>query len=68
MKHHPSHEALEAMEKYGGSFVRSLADCYLRADPSNRERLAIAFPDFYGRYEDVARQIKLRDEARRQCT
>jgi hypothetical protein len=27
---------LDAMQKYGGSFIRALAACYIAADPANR--------------------------------
>ena len=30
-----------------GSFAAALGDAYIHADPTNRERLAAAFPDVY---------------------
>ena len=43
--------ALHMMEKFGGSFVKSLAHCYLMADSENRPRLRAAFPEVFERYE-----------------
>ncbi len=42
--------AAQAMRQYGGSFAKSLADCWLRADPINRQRVVAAFPEFFDRY------------------
>jgi 2-oxo-4-hydroxy-4-carboxy--5-ureidoimidazoline (OHCU) decarboxylase len=38
------------MEKYGGSFVSSIAQALRYADPSNRQRLLDAFPDLVEKY------------------
>jgi pyruvate/2-oxoacid:ferredoxin oxidoreductase beta subunit len=35
------HKIVESMEKYGGSFVQSLAECFHRADPYNFKRLKL---------------------------
>lgn len=43
--------ALDMMEKLGGSFVQSLANCYYRADASNKMKLKEAFKDYFDRYE-----------------
>lgn len=48
-------DALHMMEKLGGSFVRSLADCYLHADPSNKQKLRAAFSEYFERYEQMFR-------------
>ena len=44
---------IHMMEVLGGSFVQALAECYLRADASNQERLLKAFPEYFGRYEKL---------------
>jgi hypothetical protein len=49
--------ALEAMEKYGGSFVKALAEAYLRADAENRARLKAAFPEIFDRYRHIAAKV-----------
>lgn len=43
-------ETLEAMELYGGAFVRALAGAWRRADPDNHHRLLCAFPEYYEQY------------------
>jgi hypothetical protein len=45
---------IEAMERFGGSFVKSLAEAWYRADAVNKKRLEDAFPYFeeYKKYED----------------
>ena len=32
-------EMIEAMRKYGGSFVRALSDCFMKADHNNFDKL-----------------------------
>ncbi len=41
---------IECMEKYGGSFVKALANAFLRAGSSNFHRLKDAFPDYWSDY------------------
>ena len=38
------------MEKYGGSFVKALAECIRRADPVNLMKLREAFPEYFQTY------------------
>ena len=45
---------LDAMEKYGGSFVKALAKCYIRADSSNAQKLITAFSEIFERYRKTA--------------
>lgn len=47
-------EMIEAMRKYGGSFVVSLADCFMRADSFNFEKLCRAFPEYVEQYLAMA--------------
>ena len=44
---------LEAMDSYGGSFVRTLAALYRRADPENRAILRHAFATVFAQYADL---------------
>jgi hypothetical protein len=46
-------DVIENMDRYGGSFVRSLAQCALRADPHNLTRLVSAFYDYFAEYEST---------------
>ena len=46
---------LEAMENYGGSFVKALAVCFHKADPGNFKILKKAFPEYWKQYEEMAK-------------
>jgi hypothetical protein len=46
---------LEAMEKYGGSFVQALAELYRRADIGNRATLIGAFRETFKKYNNITR-------------
>jgi hypothetical protein len=39
-----------AMNKYGGSFVRSLGTCLSHADPDNTRRIKEASPEYWEKY------------------
>ena len=41
---------IEAMEKYGGSFVKALAECFRRADNNNYEKLKAVFTNYFNEY------------------
>ena len=41
------------MEKYGGSFVKALAQCFFRADSNNLLKLKTAFSDYWNQYEKM---------------
>lgn len=43
---------IEMMEKYGGEFSKSLADCMLKADPDNLRKLVETFPEIIEKYKN----------------
>ena len=45
---------IEAMKNHGGSFVKSLGSCFMRADYSNFNKLCIAFPEYVKQYLEIA--------------
>lgn len=51
-------EMIEAMERYGGSFVQALAQCLWRADANNYQRLEEAFPEYFKEYSNMAKTLK----------
>ena len=53
---------VEAMERYGGSFVKQLAKCFYAADIHNILRLKIAFPEYWEEYSEFARKDKEKNE------
>ena len=50
MTKHFIYKALENMDRFGGSFVQSLAVCYKKADPINKGRLFDAFEHLFNKY------------------
>lgn len=53
-------QVVDAMETYGGGFVKALAAAWRKADSGNANRLRNAFPDYYCEYEQIARDNKAR--------
>lgn len=51
-----------AMERFGGSFVRALAQCFTCADPTNIAKLKAAFPEYWAEYAETARLLAERGE------
>jgi len=45
-----------AMEKFGSGFVEALAECFIRADSNNLERLCNAFPEIVEMYIKIANE------------
>lgn len=49
---------IEAMAKYGGSFVKALAEAAGRADPQNLGRIKFAWPEYWEEYEKTGRELE----------
>lgn len=49
-------DVVEAMEKYGGSFVKALANCFRHADKNNIEKLKSAFPEYWEQYAAMSQR------------
>jgi hypothetical protein len=47
-------QTIDAMQKYGGSFIKALAACYIAADPDNRRRILEGWPHEWMRYTTMA--------------
>lgn len=45
---------IEAMSKYGGSFIRHLGMACKYADSENLNRIKQAFPEYWLRYQELA--------------
>ena len=52
MEKHQINTALGNMDRFGGSFVASLAFCYSQADPDNQSILFNAFEATFTKYAD----------------
>ena len=50
MNKHQIYKALENMNRFGGSFVQSLAHCYSQGDPDNQATLFNAFEHLFNKY------------------
>jgi hypothetical protein len=57
-------QVVEAMTRYGGSFVQALAVCWLRADAVNRAILQRAFPATWTQYAELVDRRDRRERAR----
>lgn len=47
-------DIVDAMKKYGGGFIKSLADTYCKADSNNKIRIKNAFVDYWEQYKQIA--------------
>jgi hypothetical protein len=50
-------EMIRAMERFGGSFIRALAECFNYADFENTNRLLRAFPEYVKQYTEMAKKM-----------
>lgn len=55
-------DIVEAMERFGGSFVRGLAQLYQRADPVNQVTLRTAFNGYWNEYAEIVTLKRQRRE------
>lgn len=46
-------EVVEMMEKYGGSFVKVLAELARRADPINLIKIKLTWPEYWMEYTEM---------------
>lgn len=51
-----------AMESYGGSFVAALGKALLRADSENAQKIKIAFPEDWKKYNEMAKADATRSQ------
>jgi hypothetical protein len=51
-------DVLEAMDRFGGSFVQALARCWRCADERNRRILQDAFAAYWTHYAEIAVQSR----------
>lgn len=47
------YKTVENMEKYGGSFVKALAECARRADPINLRKIKDTWSEYWNQYENM---------------
>ena len=51
--------ALSNMDKFGGSFIQSLAVCYRKADPGNKDILLKSFNKIFSNVFETRKYAKL---------
>lgn len=49
---------IEAMAKYGGSFVKALAEAARRADRTNLIRIQLTWPEYWNQYQEKGKQLE----------
>lgn len=54
-------DVVRMMERFGGSFLQTLAQLYQRADPENQRRIKAAWPEYWAENAEIAVLIKARD-------
>jgi len=54
-------DVTDAMIHHGGAFVQGLGSLFRMGDEINKLRLKNAFPEYWKKYSEVARQLKLRE-------
>jgi len=57
-EHDEDVKVINAMRKYGGSFIKSLAETCIYADETNFERIKKAFPDYWEDYKKMIKYAK----------
>ena len=53
---------VDAMEKYGGGFVKALAQCARQADSNNLLRIKQAWPEYWAQYEEDGKKMESEEE------
>lgn len=53
---------VKMMSRYGGSFVKALAEAYKCADPKNRAKIITMWPDYWKTYREMAEQEQAESE------
>ena len=53
------YKVVDAMHKFGGSFVQSLANCAMRADANNLAKIKATWPDYWQEYTNFAKREEI---------
>ena len=53
---------VDAMEKYGGSFVQALGNLARHADPTNLEYIKTTWVNLWSQYEDIGKRMEAKGE------
>ena len=58
MKTEQDYWTLKAMSKFGGGFVKLLAELAHHADPINFQRIKATWPEYWSQYEKMGQSLK----------
>jgi len=61
------YKVVNAMRKYGGSFVQSLAICAIRADANNLAKIKATWPDYWQEYTNFAKREEIEFSGKDLC-
>lgn len=61
-------DVVRTMERFGGSFVWTLAQLCHLADSDNLARIKAAWPEYWAEYAELAASVRRRDEAHAAAT
>ncbi len=51
-------EVVRTMERFGGHFIRILAELCHRADPENLAKIKATWPEYWAEYQQLAKLAK----------
>lgn len=55
---------IEAMAKFGGPFVKAIAECARRADEQNLTKIKVTWPEYWTEYEAKGRELEKKSETK----
>ena len=59
-----THAVSEAMQKYGGGFVKSLGAALTHADPINQAKIKTHFNKYWEEYKKIAKDVEAQEQER----
>lgn len=68
MENENDYWTVEAMEKYGGSFVKILATMARRADPTNLAKIKYTWSNYWYEYQAIGRDMRKEEEEKQHGT
>lgn len=57
-------EVVRTMERFGGGFVRTLAELCHRADPENLAKIKATWPEYWSEYAAMSETVKAQESQR----
>ena len=54
---------MKAMKRFGGGFVKAIADMMAQADPVNIGKIKTTWPEYWKQYEEMGASLKRNERA-----